>query len=487
MKRRECLRWLAAAPFIAPAAKAAAKSERPNILLIVADDQGYADLGCAGLADDVQTPNLDRLASRGVRFSQAYATSPICSPSRAGLITGCYQQRFGTFWYGGKGMHDPAFPTLAERLKERGYTTGYVGKFHYGGNVHHPGNRNFPLEHGFGELYGFAGGRKHYLKHTAGAEARFQEAKAAHNRQGQSLQQGPFWENEEQVDQRGFSTELLGERARDFIARHKQGPFFLQLSFNAVHNFTHQLPGDYLEERGLSGYHDWDPAKEEYYDWYRKGRKPNNPEGRAHYLGQLRYLDLEVGKVMRFLGENGLAESTIVVYIGDNGGSTPIYANNHPFRGSKYTLYEGGIRVPLIVSCPERYRSGEICGNVVSAMDVMPTLCRAAGVDIPGHIDGHDITPLLDGGDSSIHHDTLVWDTGHETAVRRGKWKYRSADSKRHADYEMVELELGEFLYDLEAGPGETVNLAEKHPDMLEELRAVHRAWRENIDRERSG
>ena len=453
----------------------------PNVLLVIADDQGWADLGCAGLADDVATPSLDRLARSGLRFTRAYATSPICNASRAGLLTGSYQQRFGTFWYGGEGIHDERFVTLPELLRDAGYATGLVGKFHFGKHaVHVPGNRNFPLEHGYDEFYGFSAGRKHYLVHRAAAEAEFQAAKREHGRRtGQSLRRDPMWIGDEQVDQEGFSTELFGERARDFVRRHKEGPFFLTVAFNAVHNFTHQLPPEYLEEHGLEGYPDWDPAAGEYYDWYRAGRRPHNPEGRAHYLGQLHYLDREVGKILDCLEEEGLAERTLVVYIGDNGGSTPIYASNGPLRGSKYTLYEGGIRVPLLIAWPGVVEAGRVREEVVSALDLLPTIALAAGVDAPPHADGRDLGLV---SANTTPRGPLVWDTGHETAVRLGDWKWKTATSDRHAEYEMVEVEVGEFLYDLESDPGESTDVKEAHPEIAAELRAIHAAWRASLD-----
>lgn len=461
-----------------------AQDRPPNIVLMIADDQGWADLGCASLLKDVKTPNLDRLAASGVRFTHAYATSPICNASRAGLITGCYQQRFGTFWYGGKGIHDARFVTIPEVLASRGYARGYVGKFHYGGGAAgRPGNRSYPLSHGFQTFFGFSGGRKHYLVHRAEAEARFQKKKREHKRKGQSLRQGSMWRQDQKVDVQGYATDVFGAEARAFLSKNKDGPFYLHLAFNAVHNFTHQLPAEYLAKHGLTGWRDWDPAAEEYYDWYRKGRKPNNPEGRAQYLGQLHYLDREVGRVVACLDELGLRENTVVIYIGDNGGSTPIYADNGPLRGSKYTLYEGGLRVPLIASWPGHFPAGRVLSNVVSGLDVMPTLCRISGADVPSHVDGRDLLPLLRGEDPDVGHDVLVWDTGHETAVRKGRWKLKTAKSKRHADYEMVDLELGTFLYDLGADPGERQDVAAAHPAVVRELRAVHARWRASLNR----
>jgi len=314
----------------------------PNVLLIVSDDQGYADMSCTGLVNDVQTPNLDKLAAGGVRFSQAYATSPICNPSRAGIITGCYQERWGTFWYGGKGIHDSTYITIPELLKKENYTTGYIGKVHYGSGDSDTLNRSFPLNHGFDEFYGFTSARKHYLIHQASAEAEFQRIKKENNKWGQSLRQQPIWDNTRTTDTLAFSTELIANKACNFIKENMDNQFFLQVSFNAVHNFTHQLPEDYLESKDLNGYHDWDPGTEDYYEWYVRGRKPNNPEGREHYLGQLYFLDREIGKIMETLEELELKDNTLIIYISDNGGSTPIYANNYPLRGGKYTVYEGG-------------------------------------------------------------------------------------------------------------------------------------------------
>lgn len=480
MNRRRCvlLMYLVTGSLV----QAVCAADRPNVVLIVADDQGYADLSCTGLADDVRTPNLDRLARRGSRFMEAYATSPICNASRAGLITGTYQARQGVFWYGGPGIHQADFPTIAEVLGKAGYATGYVGKFHYGGGKSHaPSSRNFPLNHGFDFFYGFAGGRKHYLIHNAEAEELFLQVQIEQARNGPSLQQGAMWLGKKKVDQEGFSTELFGSRAHGFIEKNRERPFFLQLSFNAVHNFTHQLPEEYLRAHGMKGFRDWDAASEDYADWYRAGRKPNNPEGRAYYLGQLEYLDTEVGRVLDHLSQLQLEENTLVIYIGDNGGSTPIYADNGPLRGSKYTLYEGGIRVPLVISWPGHLAEGRVHYNVVSAMDVLPTICSVARVAPPEHLDGINLRQLLTGEELSLHHETLVWDTGHETAVRHGKWKLKTAKSRQHADNQMVDLELGEFLYDLEADPGETLDVAAKHPEMFARLKAMHKSWREDV------
>ncbi|MCB2219075.1 MAG: sulfatase-like hydrolase/transferase [Bacteroidetes bacterium] len=453
----------------------------PNVVLIVVDDLGYADISCSELAEDVKTPNIDKLAEAGVRFTNAYATSPICSPSRSGLITGAYQQRWGTYWYGGPGIHDSCFRTIAEILKNEAYETGYIGKIHYGGYDDDTANRSFPLNHGFDYFYGFTSPRKHYLIHDQEYEDHFQEIKKAFNRQGQSLRQQGMWVNTRTLDTLAFSTEMFGKEACRFIENNRDHKFFLQLSFNAVHNFTHQLPQNYLDSLGLKGYSDWDPAVEEYYDWYRQGRYPNNPEGRAHYLGQLHYLDREIGRVLNCLKTLNLDEHTLVIFISDNGGSTPIYANNFPLRGSKYVLYEGGIRVPVIMSWPNKYMQDTVVENVISAMDILPTVCRAAGMTPPENIDGMDISTLLTGFDRSLEHDTLVWDTHHEKAVRAGKWKWHLVLDNRNATYEMVDVEVGEFLYDLEVDPAESVNLITTHPEVARQLKHYYAKWTQDV------
>ena len=396
-------------------------------------------------------------------------------------MTGAYQERFGTFWYNGQGLTHSEFTTIAEHMKSQNYVNGYVGKFHYGGD-HNPGNRNFPLDHGFDYFYGSGTPRKHYLIHNAAAEAEFQKIKEESGKWGQSLQKGPMWIGREKVDQDGFATELFAEKACEFMDKNMDKPFFLQLAFNAVHNFTHQLPDEYLKEHNLKGYHDWDPSKEEYMDWYRAARYPNNPEGRALYLGQLYYLDKEVGRVLDYLDKTGLRENTIVIYISDNGGSTPIYANNAPLRGSKYTLYDGGIRVPMIISWPEKYKQGLVSDNLVSAMDIYPTIAKAIGSVAPKNVNGIELNDLLTGKDESVEHQALVWDTKLEQAVRSGKWKYKAANTDEHGKFEGVEVEVGEFLYDMEADPGESVNLADKYPEKFNELKQVYKEWRAGLE-----
>ncbi|GAC16517.1 sulfatase family protein [Aliiglaciecola lipolytica] len=457
----------------------AALSPAPNIVVIVADDQGYADVSYKNLADDVNTPNIDKLAAIGTDFTQAYVPSPICSTSRTSLITGSYSQRLGMYWYGGKGLENPEFQTLAEKLKEANYTTGYIGKYHYG-NSKKSIDRNFPLHHGFDYFYGFEGGRKHYLIHNDAKEKAFNKTRNSLKAKGESLTMGSVWVNHKKVKQNGFSTELIEKQATEFIRNNQSSPFYLQVSFNALHNFTHQLPDEYLAKHKLPKRMDWEPNNESFRQWYVAARAPNNEYGREYYLGQLYYLDQAIGEIVNELEKNNLLENTIIVYLSDNGGSTPIYANNGRFRGSKYTLYEGGIRVPMIVYIPEEFRHNTTMNrridDVVSTMDIYPTLLQAAGLQAPENIDGESLVELML-NNSPMSREALVWDTGHEIAVRKGRWKYHAVYDDYYAEKQMVDLELGEFLYDVESDPEESINLIEQYPDIVVTLKSIHQQW----------
>ena len=464
-------------------------SEKPNIILILADDHGYADLGSNSLSSDVKTPALDRLAREGVRFEQAYSTAPICNASRTGLIMGIHQARLGCFWYSNPGLKNKTTPTLAEMLKAQNYTTAYVGKIHYGSSS--KDSIDFPLNHGFDSFFGFIGGRKHYLYHDDQVEAEFIKTQDEAQRSTEnpvkgegalqkfeSLKKGSFWNGRELVVHEGFATEIFGEKAREFIVSSKDKPFYLQLAFNAVHNFTHQLPQDYLEKHQLNSVQDWDPKKEDYLTWYKKGRYPNNAQGREYYLGHLYYLDREVGKLLDCLEEQGIRDNTLVIYASDNGGSTPIYASNGPLRGSKYTLYEGGIRIPMIVSLPAKFGQAKTSNEIVSLLDLYPTICDLIGQDIPDYLEGISLLKSLK---IASKNRTLFWHSGHETAMRQGKWKYKTATNNEDATLEMVELELGEFLYDLEADPGEQNNLIHKQVERAEAMRLQFEKWQASL------
>lgn len=452
---------------------------RPNVILVVSDDHGYADRGRLGVHPNVRTPALDRLADEGVSCTQAYVSAPICSPSRSGIITGRHQARWGVHWFDDAAFAPDDVPTMAEDFRRLGYATGYFGKVHYG--KEEPGDRACPNHHGFDEsFYGLAGrsmGRLNYLRRSRAAVADYGPEAAWR------MAVQPLLEGDDEVDGEGFLTAELGQRARDFVRRNSEAgqPYFLMLAFNAVHNFCWQLPDEELESRGLPKHQDWDPDVSGYLDWYDGAISPNLPNGRAYYLAQLELMDAEIGALLGLLDELGGADDTLVVYTTDNGGSTCNYGDNTPLRGTKYSLFEGGIRVPLIA----RWPSGGIDGGrdftpPVSTLDLAPTLLSAAGA----HPAGHDGRNLLGGTGSRALH----WDCGFQWAVRDGNLKllYVDASSPTVAAVNQVEhtdLGSGMYLFDLVADPSETENLASRYPAEVARLHELHLAWKTSMRR----
>lgn len=467
-------------------------TRRPNILLIVSDDHGYADRSAEG-TPGVRTPVLDRLAAEGATCTDAYVTAPICSPSRAGLITGQYQQRWGGLWF--DSAHIGSAPTIAERLRDAGYATGYFGKVHYGDET--AADRGAPPHHGFDEsFYGLAGqsmGRLHYLHHSADAVAEYGEAAEAMGVQ-------PFWSGEEPVEFDGFTTDEIADRAEAFIERQDgEQPFFAMVAFNAVHNFCWQLPDDELAARGLQSPGDWHPGASEYLDWYDGAISPNLPDGRAFYLAQLELMDRAIGRLLDRLDASGIADDTIVVYLTDNGGSQCNYGDNGALRGTKYTLWEGGIRVPFLVRWPGVAAARTVVSEPVSALDLTATFAAAAGLAENADDDGRDLRPLLEG---DVDDDTpgaqdrrencatgereLHWDCGWQWAVRRGDWKLLSVtgDSPTAQYVRAVEHTStgdGLILTDLVGDPGERDNLAARRPRLVAQLTRAHERWREQV------
>ncbi len=441
--------------------------DKLNIIVIMADDLGYADLSCTGLADDVHTPNIDRLAKKGIRFTNAYVTAPICNASRIAIATGAHQQRQGQYWYGGPGLHDPKYRTIAETLKARGYKTGYVGKFHHG-RGDQPDQRGFPLNHGYDTFYGFSGGTKHYLVHN--------RASAKTHYRG-----GPMYVQDELQDVEGFTTELFGEKGRAFVREHKDEPFHLFLSFNAVHHYITQLPEAYLKENKLSRIPDFEPNKKSKTNWRKKFDYPNHPDGRKYYLGHLYYMDREIGLLLDELETLGIAEKTVVIFLGDNGGGLALYANNGIFKGGKYTNFEGGLRVPMIISHPNIQAPDTASGAMVSSLDILPTVCAMTGTEIPANVDGINLSPMLKGESLDLDRRILYWDTEIQKAVRRGKWKLLITERNPAGDVQKVETPTGTFLFNLEEDPGESNDLSAEYPEIAQELLGKLKAWQEEV------
>ncbi len=399
------------------------EAERPpNIVVILSDDQGYADLGCQGRPDPVSTPGVDRLAAEGVRFTSGYASAYVCSPTRAGLLTGRYQQRFGFYRAPDSRMGLPLSErTLADLLGEAGYATGVFGKWHQGLEPEY-----HPLQRGFDSFYGFLGHGGHdYFQLLATDD------------------HSSMFRDGERIEDTGYLTDNLAREAVAFIERHRDEPFFLYLPFNAVHSPL-QAPEADVEE------HD-----------------TGDPE-RDVYLAMLHRMDQAVGRVLDCLEHEGLREQTLVVYLSDNGGARGNLADNTPLRDFKHSVYEGGVRVPFLVSWPGTLPEGEVCDEPVIGLDVLPTACAAAGVSLPGDriYDGVDLLPLLRGEAEGPLHSSLYWDGADgKLAVRSGRWKW--VDNRG---------EIG--LFDLEADVVEQENLSALHPDVTERLAGQFTAWR---------
>lgn len=420
-----------------------AEPRRPNILVIVADDLGHADLGFTGCRD-IPTPNLDALARDGVRCSNGYVSGPYCSPTRAGLLTGRYQQRFGhEFNPGGEGgAAGFGLPlsetTIADRLKSAGYATGLVGKWHLGDRP-----KFHPQKRGFDEFFGFLGGA-HPYRPGAGA---------------------PIYRGAEVVEEKEYLTDAFAREAVAFIGRHKDHPFFLELAFNAVHT-----PMEATDARQARFKETADPR-------------------RRTYAAMLLAMDEAVGKVLGALRESGLEDDTLIVFFSDNGGptmpGTTINASrNYPFRGSKRTTLEGGIHVPFVVSWKGKLPAGAVYDKPVIQLDVLPTALAAAGVAVSPEwgLDGVDLLPYLSGREAGAPHGSLFWRLGAQTAIRKGDWKLvrydaapdtPGATSKGQGRPDLSPLR----LYDLARDPGESDDLAAREPAKAAELLGDYRAW----------
>ncbi len=384
-----------------------AAETKPNILVIVGDDMGYADIGVHGCRD-IPTPQIDALAAAGVNCTNGYVSCPYCAPTRAGLLTGRYQTRFGFEFNpsgpknGGKaaarkqknpkadadeeaheGNDLPGLPlsetTIAQRMKAAGYETGWVGKWHLGSAP-----QFIPHARGFDETFGFLGGSHGY----------FPDAKP------------PMLRDNKPVEEKEYLTDAFGREAVAFIDRHADKPFFLYLAFNAVHTPMNSTD-DRLEKF-----------------------KNIKSENRRTYAGMMSAMDDAVGKVLQTLREKKLEDNTLVFFISDNGGptmpgTTVNASRNDPLRGSKRTTLEGGIRVPFFVKWPGHVPAGRVYERPVIQLDILPTAMAAAGAKLPGdaHADGVDLRPYFDGTNKDEPHQTLYWRFGDQMAIRRGDWK----------------------------------------------------------------
>jgi arylsulfatase A len=401
-------------------------AERPNIVIILADDLGYGDLGCFG-CKDIPTPNIDRLARSGVRFTQAYAYN-VCSPTRAALLTGRYAERSSitTALMGGNFPEFGKAVTVAKVLHESGYTTGLVGKWHLGytGNVR-------PTRMGYDEFFGNLGGKLDYFKHTDSTQ-----------KNGTPEGRHDLWEGETEVTREGYTTDLFTERARKFIRDHTKGPFYLQIAYNAPHYSTvkgvFQAPAERLKLFGVTG----------------------SPDGtRGGYAAMVSCLDDGVGRVLDELKAQNLERKTLVIFLSDNG--SELVGSNAPWSGGKHSNKDGGVRVPWIASLPGVIPAGGERKDVVHVTDIMPTLLALAHATPPESIrfDGVDIRPALTGG-AAVAERPLFFPPA---AVREGRWKLNAGK-----------------LYDLENDPAEMHDVSNRNEAVRADLTRKLEAWRES-------
>ncbi len=406
----------------------AAAADKPNVLVIVGDDMGYADLGVQG-CKDIPTPHLDALAKSGVRFTSGYVSGPYCSPTRAGLLTGRYQTRFGHEFNPANGPNlglPLTETTMADRLKAAGYRTGLVGKWHLGTGERHPQKR------GFDEFFGFLGGAHDYFNPMGvlrGTEA---------------------------AGDKTYLTDALAREAVAFIDRNKDKPFFLYLAFNAVHT---PMQAD-------------DPR-------LKKFAAITDPKRRT-YAAMMSAMDDAVGEVVKKLKDERLIENTLVVFFSDNGGptmkGTTINGSvNTPLRGSKRTTLEGGVRVPFFLSWPGQIPAGGTEDRPVIQLDLLPTALAAARVEVKPEwkLDGVNLMPYLTGKDNGAPHDALYWRFGQQMAIRKGDWKMLKYDLAADNGSGTSAAK----LYNLKDDVGEAIDLTDKHPEKVKELQAVWDAW----------
>jgi arylsulfatase A-like enzyme len=459
------------------------EQDKPNILLIIADDLGYADMSFLPFAPgDVYTPHLGQIASQGTYFSNAYATSPICSPSRTGLITGRYQARWGNYWYGEGGLPAEEL-TIPQMLAGAGYRTYKIGKTHMnGGPVHHP------LEHGFGEFLGFIDHTWDYLRLSeSDVEAYGKEnAKKAHL--------GPLIQNRQQVSYPDdYTTDIFTRKAVEIIETESDLPFYIHLSYNAVHHPTYVCHPEYLEAYGIEQFPFWDPQEEAYSEWHRKWGHLGevDPDGRKRYLLQLQVMDEGIGRILAALQSSGKIDNTLIVFISDNGGTINTYANNQPLNGYKYMFGEGGIRVPLLICWPDHFPENNTQNELVSAMDIFPTLAEITGQPLRENLDGISLIPLLKGQTSKVH-ESLFFSNGRDSwVVRHGPWKLAHNIRWDHSSFKIIDGQCvrdsayhypgGTLLYNLENEIAEQSDLSGIYPEMVDSLQRLHSNWRKEM------
>ena len=410
----------------------AQKDARPNIIYIMADDLGYADLSCYG-RKDYQTPNLDKLCAQGVKFMNAYAAAPVCTPTRIAFFTGRYPARLKI------GLHEPLAndslagltsetPSIATLLKKAGYETYLVGKWHAGFQPEHSPNKN-----GFDYFFGFKTGATDYISHTA------------------FRGEPDLYENETLVEKSGYMTDILGKKAIEVIKQRHQKPFFLSLMFSAPH-WPWQAPADMPVAHGNAS------------EWSKGG----SPEV---YAAMMKSLDDVVGKVVKAIDDLNLSKNMVIIFTSDNGGEK--FSDNGIYKGGKMQLWEGGIREPAFIRWIGKLKENTVTNQVTTTMDWTSTILSIAGANADKNfpLDGMDLMPVLTGKKGEVQR-TLYWrifQRRQHNAIRDGNWKWLR-DEKGE-----------EYLFDLSVDPSEKNNLKEKFPETFLNLKDKFSAWEKTV------
>jgi len=419
-------------------------SERPNLVLIVTDDQGYWDVGFNGCTD-IPTPNIDRIAHEGARFAHGYVSYPVCGPSRAGFMTGRYQGRFG---FRNNPTLNPSDPmaglpveedNIAEVLDRVGYHSGIIGKWHLGT---HPKFR--PNVQGFDEFYGFvAGGHRYFPEDLI-----YEDIESVDRKGG--WYNTKLRRNDVAVETDEYLTDELSHEAVDFIARNHADPFFLYVAYNAPHTPMQ--------------------ASQKYLDRFDHIKDPL----RKTYAAMVSAVDDGVGRILAELSRHNLDENTLVVFISDNGGAGNNGSINTPLRGTKGTLYEGGMHVPFALRWTGHVPAGLVYQHPVSSLDILGTMAGVTGVEIAAErpLDGVNLIPYLTGERDEAPHEYLFWEM-----IRSGDAAVRHGDDKLKVAYKTDTTE----LFDLGEDLGETTDLATAERRKAERLRKELRQWTQQL------